>query len=343
METNIYLVGTEYQLILTLGIINNYHSNNCKNVVVRYSNLGGNRLNGLDFSNTEIDYYEIVYDYSNPPKELKQKLQNIIDLKPNKLYFFLENKFWLNYLFSRLKKNNTTIILGPDGMKAYNNKNYWTTRQRARMLLDGLKHTLKAGLLPSWPFVEKTYATSKYIDEVWVEHPEFYNNITNKKVVKFTYTIDQAFVDKLMKMFATKDDDFEIIRNEPVILFLDSSYCTKEYYNRTIRILEKIQEAFPSRKVLVKYHPLSSKEAKREFFVIKNMTEVNSSYPAELFIASAKDAIVVSMVSTSELFYNPNCKYYWIYQMYSDMYNYDTLQNPTNYIQVINSINQIGE
>jgi len=343
MDNIVYIVSTEYQLILTIGIIKQYHSMNCNNVVVRVSPIGGKRLNNLNFTGTCWDYREIVYDYNNPPKTLKDDLQQIICLKPRKLYFFLENKFWLNYLFSKLHKNKTTIILAPDGMKVYNNHHYYTTKQRAWLLLKGIKCSLHTKLFPPFPLVEKTYATSKYIDEVWVEHPQYYNNITNKRVVEFHYAIDGHFVNILMNVFVAKDDDFLTIKEGATILFLDSGYDTEDYYNRTISILNELIGKFPNRKLLVKYHPLSISKAQKAFSSIKNKAEVNSSYPAELYLAAAKDAIVISMVSTSELFFNPNCKYFWIYKLYSDMYSYDAMKNPTDYIHVVKDINQIRE
>lgn len=343
MKNNVYIVNTEYHLILTLGIIQQYFSKDCNNIIVRVSPIGGSRLNNLNFQDTGLEYHEIIYDYLKPSSDLKEELQYIVSLKPDKLFFFLENKFWLNYLFSKLRKTGTTIILAPDGMKAYANKNYCTTRQRIKMFIAGVKNSIRAGLFPTLPFVEKNYATSKYIDEVWVEYPKHYNNITRKKVVEFHYTIDECFVNLLMKVFNAKDGDFEIIRKEPVVLFLDSSYKTKEYYDRTLNLLNYLKGQCPNRKLLVKYHPLSSKDAKKAFSSIQSIIEVNPSYPAELYLASAKDAIVVSMVSTSELFHNPNCKYFWIYKLYFDMYDYNTLQNPTNYIRVVDNINQIGK
>lgn len=343
MKNNVYIVNTEYHLILTLGIIQQYFSKDCNNIIVRVSPIGGSRLNNLNFQDTGLEYHEIIYDYLKPSSDLKEELQYIVSLKPDKLFFFLENKFWLNYLFSKLRKTGTTIILAPDGMKAYAKKNHLTTRQRTRMFIEGLKNSMKAGLFSTLPFVENNYASSKYIDEVWVEYPQYYNNITRKKVVEFHYTIDGRFVNFLMKVFNVEDIDFEIIRKEPVVLFLDSSYKTKEYYDRTLNILDCLNGQYPNRKLLVKYHPLSAKEAKIAFSSIQSIIEVNSSYPAELYLALAKDAIVVSMVSTSELFHNPCCNYYWIYKLYSDMYDYESLQNPTNYIKVVSEVNQIGK
>lgn len=343
MNNNVFLVVTEYQLIMSLRIIRQYFSQGYNNVVIRLSPLERSRLNNLNFENTGLEYHEIIYDYKNPTIELKKQLQYIIDLKPEKFFFFLEGKFWMNYLFSKLHKQGTRIILGPDGMKTYNDHGLLSIKQRTRSLMYGMLYSAKTGLLSTWPHVEKTYATSKYIDEVWVEYPNFYNNKTHKRVIEFHTTIDDSFVKLLFQVFCVKEKDMDVIRQAPSIIFFDSSFNSDDYYKRTCEILEAIQSKHPGMNVFVKYHPLSKKNAHNVFSKMKNIYELNSDYPAELYIASSKNAIVVSMVSTCELFFNPSCDYYWIYNLYQEKYSnkYRNLSNPTDYINVVNFLDEI--
>lgn len=341
MKKNVFIVNTEYHLVLTLGIIQQYFSIGYDNIVCRVSPIKRSRLNNLDFEGTGIEYYEIIYDYQNPTKELKYNLQHIIDLKPSTLFVYLENKFWMNYLFSKLHQMGTRIILGPDGMKAYNNKGYKSMQDNLRYFMKGLYHSAKTHLLTTWPHVEKTYASSKYIDDVWVEQPDFYSNTSNKNVIKFQYTIDESFVELLNHVFCVNERDLSVIRHEPSILFLDTVFQSDEYYERTFKILEKFRAKYPELKLLVKYHPLSKTSAKEIYSKIPNTVELNSDYPAEIYIAAAKESIIVSLVSTSELFYNPNCNYIWLYKLYEDLYDYKSLVNPTKYIRVVGSIEEI--
>lgn len=339
MKRNVFIVNTEYHLILTLGIIQQYFSIGYDNIVFRVSPIEGSRLNNLDFEGTGIKYFEIIYDYQNPTKELKNNLQNIIELKPSALFVYLENKFWMNYLFSKLHQMGTRIILGPDGMKVYNN-GCVPIKRRLYDLFYGIIYSGKTGLLPTWPHVEKAYATSKYIDEVWVEHPKFYSNTTNKKIVTFHYAVNNNFIELLKHVFKVDNKDMDMIQSNPSILFLDSSYHTDDYYKKTINILEAICCRHPERKVLIKYHPLSAEYAREKYKKLPNSYKLNSVYPAELYIATAKKSIVISMVSTSELFYNSGCDYYWIYKLY-ETYNYKGLLNPTTYIHVVDSVDEI--
>ncbi len=343
MNNIVFLVVTEYQLIVSLGIIRQYFSQGYNIIVIRMSPIERPRLNNLDFEGTGLGYHEIIYDYKNPTSKLKDQLQFIIDLKPEKFFFFLEGKFWMNYLFSKLHKLGTKIILGPDGMKTYNDHGILPINQRTRNLIYGMFYSAKTRLLPTWPHVEKTYATSRFIDEVWVEHPNFYNNKTHKKVIEFHITMDDSFVKLLFHVFCVNEKDMDIIHQAPSILFFDSSYHTDDYYKKTIEILEAIQSKHPEMKVMVKHHPLSKKYSHDVFSKMQKVYELNSDYPAELYIASAKESLVVSMVSTCELFFNPHCDYYWIYKLYPDFYKnkYGKLSNPTEYIHVVESIDEI--
>lgn len=341
MRRNVFIVHTEYHLILSLGIIQQYFFDDYDNIIIRISPIEKSRLNNLNFEGTGINYCEIIYDYNNPTKELKQELQHIINIEPNNLFIYLENKFWMNYLLSILHKKGTQIILGPDGMKVYNDKGFRSTQDYMRDFMKGLYHSAKTHLLPALPHVEKTYASSRYIDEVWVEHPDFYHNVTNKKVFGFQYTIEESFIKLLNHVFCVDEEDLSIIRNEPTILFLDTVFQSNEYYDRTYKILEAFRSRYPELKILVKYHPLSKSKAQRVYSKIPNTINLNPSYPAEIYIASAKKAIVASMVSTSELFFNPSCEYIWLYKLYEDMFNYKKLLNPTKYIRIVESVEKI--
>ena len=245
----------------------------------------------------------------------------------------------MNYLFKKLHKNGTKIVLGPDGMKAYSN--FRTTNiSRLKQFIYGFRDLIRTHIYCSLPFVEKQYATSKYIDEVWVEYLSAYINNTPKKVVEFQISYDQEFVMELDSVFHASEKEFAPMRGK-TILFLDSPFSSKKYYEHTIEILSGFNALFPDRKLLIKLHQLSSEAATKEFSILSGTTFLESKYPAELFIANADDCVIVSLISSSLLFFNPNCKYYWTYPMYKDMVDYSNIVNPTNHIQVISNISEI--
>lgn len=332
------MVNTEYHLLLSIGIIRQYYNSGYKLFVYRVSPSDGTRLSNVCINYSHIIYKQIIYDYCHPPKVLKNRLNEIINLHPDKFFFFLENKFWMRYLFSKLHKNGTEIILGPDGMKAYNDFTV-PFSDIVKCFLKGCLYSIKSNIF-YFPFIEKCYATSNYIDEVWIENKDKYKNRTNKKVVEFRIPHDEAFVSELNKIFMVKSEEY-LLMKEKTILFLDSSFSSEQYYDITINILKELQKKYSDRKLIIKLHQSSSCKAKQKYESISGVYFVESKYPAELYIANAKDCVVISLISTSLLFYNPCCRYYWIYPMYNNIVNYAKISNPTKHIKITKSVSEL--
>lgn len=334
----VFMVNTEYHLLMSLGIIRKYYKKGHNIYIYRVSPINGTRLNRINLCDSDILYKEILYDYSHPNYNLKEKINELIELKPEVFFFFLENKFWMNYLFSKMHKNGTKIILAPDGMKAYNDKKVAFVKVVKSYLL-GLINSFESRIF-YLPFVEKYYATSRYIDEIWVENSSKFKNRTNKKVFEFIIPYDESFIAELNKVFKINNDDFGIM-NKKTILFLDSSFSSESYFNNTVNILKELQKKYPDRTLIIKLHQLSSCSAKQRYESISGAIFVESHYPAELYIANAKDSLVVSLISTSLLFYNPCCRYFWIYPMFKNIADYSKILNPTKHIKVANNISEL--
>lgn len=332
------MVNTEYHLLMTIGIVRKYYQEGYNIYVYLVSPINGTRLNCLNFSQSKYFFKRIVYDYSRPDKELKLQLDNIINHQPEVFFLFLENKFWMNYLFKILHKNGTKIFLGPDGMKTY--ASYRTTFiSRIKQFVKGIGYSIQTHIYCTFPFVEKQYATSKFIDEVWVENMSAYMNNTRKKVFEFHLSYDNEFVNDLNKLFFASEKDFAPMRGK-TILYLDTPFSSKIYYKHTIDILLGFQSLFPDRRLLIKLHQHSSEVAKKEYEIVSDISYLESKYPAELFIANADDCIIVSLRSTSLLFFNPKCKYYWTYPMYKDIVDISNYVNPTSHVKVIHNLSE---
>lgn len=346
MNNIVFLVNTEYHLLLSLGIVCQYFSNGYHIVVYRHSPVDGKRLNHLNFSGTEIEYRELISDYIHPNKNIWRLLDEIVELHPEQFFFFNEyRKDWANYLFAKLHKIGTKINLGPDGMKVYANKPVSIIsmfNNATKTFLFALRsHTspTKVG-----PYFIRHYASSKYIDEVWVECPEYYKNFSKKKVVEFHLPSpdNNNYLGLLNSVFMVKPEDMYPLKDN-VILFLDSPIRKDCYLPQTINILKTVRQKYPDRRLLVKPHQLSMPKTLKTYQTLGNVSIIESCYPAELYIANAMNAIVISLISTSLLFYNSNCRYYWTYPLFEELYNdwYKDITNPTKHIKVVTDASQI--
>jgi len=338
MKKIVFIVHTEYHLIQAVGIIEtHYKSEDYYPIIYRVSPLVNGRIGSINEKELNAEFREFLYDYRRPDNKVKAWANEIVKEHPIRLFIFNEEKFWVTYLLKRLSAVSCVIALAPDGAKAYNNFHI----ERNKYVLELCKsiyYSFRAGMLSTFPLVEKCYASNKYINEVWVEYPSFYNNNTQKKVVEYHLTEWEKTREILNKVFRFNSID---IPTKPIILYIDSSVTDDCYYDRVISMLRIIQCNNPNYNLFIKCHQVSESIAKEHFKTIGNVHFFESSTPAELIIASLKESILVSVVSTSMLLFNPTCEYIWLYPCFQDLLNLKTFINPTSHIKVISSITQL--
>lgn len=334
MKSVIFIVHTEYHLLQSIGIIETYYKDSSFHpIIYRVSPSENGRIRKINKEKINAEYRSFVYNYRLPGKGVKEWLKKIIEIKPNILYIFNEDKFWMTFLLSKLSALSCKIILAPDGAKVYDDFRISTT-EYLKKTFKNIFFSLRSGIPFPIPRTEKCYASNKYIDEVWVEFSDYYNNRTNKTIVEYSIegwektrmVLNEVF------MFDAKD-----VVKEPIILYIDSSIVNEDYYKRVIELLESLHRSYPKLPLYIKCHQVSERIAKEHYKSISNVHFFNSDVPAELIIASLNDSILVSLVSTSMLLNNPTCKYMWFYPCFQDFLDVKTLRNPTKHIKVYTS------
>lgn len=343
MSNVAFLVGTEYHLILTIGFIQKHFNNQDDKVsIYRISPVNSKRLNRLDRDElVRYNYKELFVDYLKSGYSLKDFLDAIINSRPTHFFFFLEDQFWIEYLISKLHKNNCKIILAQDGIKPYNDR----TRPFKERFLDKLryiKYSFKHHLNYPIGTPENHYATSKRIDEVWLEHPDYYVNHTNKQVKQFALPVDNGFVESLNKVFGFNSADYPYLKEETIVYF-DSNEAYPEFLKKNVWLMSQLKEKHPDRKLLIKLHPSAVGKREDVYNTIGDVVYLDSKYPAELFMANCNDAIFVSLFSTAMFYYNDKCKYYWVYPLYQDIFNSSGMKVPCDHIQIIETERELKQ
>lgn len=332
MKKVAFLIGTEYHLIVSLDIINKFYKENYEIKIFRDYPDHSKRLKYVSVGGDNIDYKEIKYNEANPSPIVKKNLDEIIEFAPEIFYFFLEIHPYLNYLLYGLHRKHTKIVLAPDGLKVYNNYKI-SAKKRLLSFIRGIRFCYNARLLKKIPFVEKKYATSKYIDEIWAESPELILSCNEKKIVPYSVGYTKAFINSLNTVFG-----FDKINNsieDGSILYLDTPLKNEEYFEITLELLRSIRDRYRNRKIYVKLHQHSDDKAKDYYSSIDNLFFLVSDYPAELYIANSSNLLLYSMISASFLFYNPSCKYYWLYPLYGNILDLSRFVCPVDYINII--------
>ncbi len=78
--------------------------------------------------------------------------------------------------------------------------------------------------------------------------------------------------------------------------------------------------------------------------IVISVFRIDAVFPVELLIASLKDSIIISSYSTSMLYHNPNCHYFWTYpivaksgELKKDIERF----NPKAYIKVVQNFEEL--
>lgn len=326
MKNVIFIVHTEYHLIVSIGLIVRYFSDRDYNpIIYQISPIGGVRLNKIDTNVIPAEYRLFKYDYHKPNVSVRNKMDEIANLQPSHFVFFLEDKFWTNYLLSKLHKCGTKIILAPDGANVYENYRYGI-KHRAGRFCWFLYKCLQAKMIIPLPTVEKYFGTNKYIDELWAEYPESHINVSGKKIFSFTLPQTKEYAQLLDHIF-----DFSIDANlftKPSILFFDSGFTSEEYYEKVKEVLKFLVSRYPERILYVKCHQLTADKAEKEYGQIPGVRLLKAAYPAELYVINAVDSVLVSIYSSSMFVNNESCKYFFIYPLLGSIINAPLFQAP---------------
>lgn len=332
---NVFIVHTEYHVLLTVNIICSQYLDYDNYV---YVTLGTRlkKLNNIPIPNVKI---HLIPENAR----IKDILQEIIAYKPERFFFYQDNSDNNMYLCYNLSKAGTTIALVQDGLKPYVK---WNKRHET---LSTIKDTLNTyfHLVKQHAFVPSLvwmrfydYGDWRFTDELWLTNPDAFINKHHKKLVKIPEFSSQM-LSILNDMFDYKGDE----DLDSVVLVLGQPTANSQNWLFDASLVEQIINKFPHNKIWYKPHPLTDP---KHLEMIKSIKSGNFDFytniiPAELLILQLIDSIIVSRNSTAMLTHNKHCKYYWTHKMYPT----DTLSaqlgicNPTSFIKEIKTVDEI--
>ena len=330
-KTNIFLVHTQYHIILTINIIFNKYKD--------YNNIVFYTRKRIDKTLSSNCNFISFYGIDNGSFGTKVFLKKLLDLNPERFFFFQENCSETIYLTHFLSKKNITISLVQDGSKPYH------TFKKKRLLYCIIRDTLidykqmmkRKALVPAIFFHNNyKYAFLKQVKEVWLTFPEKYKNRTNKTILQIPDYSDES-ID-----FAKKIFDFNFVFDE-CVLYLGQP-LKPEYWEYELSIVKSIFGLFPGKRIMYKAHPLQTENMLSDYENMTNISIIRDKAPAELYILSLNNSLVISIGSTSMLTNNTKCKFYYTNKLYKGgrMFSQVEVANPTSHIKVIKSIQEIS-
>jgi hypothetical protein len=290
----------------------------------------------IDFESTEhfITFIELErnkFGNSAFVSELKT-------INPERFFFFQENCSETLFLINKLHSSKIIISLMQDGTKPYHH--YKKKRLLYCILRDTLQDYKEMCKRKEVAFIgfhnNYKYAFSKEVDEIWLTYPKQYNNSTNKKLIHLPYYSDNSisFCNKLFKFKV----DFDVSS----ILYIGQAW-KRIYWEREKEIFDYMIAKYPERKIIYKAHPNSEKGQLDLYESYKNIVLIKDRIPAELYVLTMKDTIILSAASTSMFAKNLSCKFYYTYKLYQfgNIFTQVDIGNPTDYIINIDTMNEI--
>jgi alpha-2,8-polysialyltransferase (POLYST) len=348
MKNILFAINTEYHVFVITSLIGQLYSDESQYhvTVLLHVNAKGNRFkNKLNFDALGVELVVLEIDVAsrvhNP--KVKETLDYVLSKPYEKLILFLEQVPINQYLINKLSPKGTTICIAPEGTKPY------ITISKAA-IPSRFKATLKNYLFFKTQklSVNKLYIISnkngflKQTDEVWINHPESYKNVTRKKVVPISLYTSEAETKKASEIF-NFDISKEMPETEGVLFYINQWYVEFKVYDYELQMLQAILDKYPEKKIYIKLHPNTHAFQIAKFEKMDRIVVNRSTIPAELFLINLKKSIVFSFWSAALLTENPSCKFYWLDKLLEKQKLMDwwSIVNPTKHIKEVENLYEI--
>lgn len=331
MKSNIFLVHTEYHLMLSVNLIFDKYTD--YNNLIYYTKRSS-RLSGDFFSCEKYIRFSPIIDQSS--LDIYREMCNV---HPENFFYFQSNSATNLYIAYNLHRNGTKISLIQDGLKPYvvwNKSHEFLSMVKDTFLTYKELFSKKMYLYKVMPIYYYRYGRDKFIDELWFSYPEKFPYNTTKTKHKLPL-FSSSSLDFINRLF-----DFEINKYDlDSVLIVGQPAESIDIENEDIKIITQI--AHVNNNVLYKPHPLTQKRHLERIQAIPNIRIVKDGFPVELLMLQLKDTLIISRHSTSMLTNNPSCRYYWTHRLYpkSNLTNQLNIINPTNHIIEVEDINEI--
>jgi hypothetical protein len=307
---NLFFCTTQYHLLLSLHIINEfYYNENYHNVVFITTGMriDKNNYNKIYFDKIEfieVDWFEIRTNLF---------LKKLVKNKCTSFFYFLSNFPVHRHMVRNFSKRGAKIILVQDGMKAYIEDPAITIKAFIYNIFTNIVEYYK---IRDWhgvcfPFVSSKYVNDKTIDEFWLTHPKIFHKSINENQLIFEIPeVSSLFFDKVSFFFNYK---CSLVINSNDFLYLTQALIGKAKENEII-FLKKLQSSYPNSKLYIKFHPDPSENKDLFFNALPNAIFLNDEcFPAELLIHNLNKVNVISGNSSAFLIDNSKCRFFYIY------------------------------
>ncbi|KAF2519770.1 hypothetical protein E0W68_00630 [Flavobacterium salilacus subsp. salilacus] len=348
MKNILFSINTEYHIFIISSLIKQMYWDTSKyNVtIVIQTNKGVNQFkntHSFEHLKSNVIILEIDLNSKKFDPVVSETLERILSKDYERFIFFLEQTAINQYLVNKLSVTDTIITLAPEGTKPYITIAKAALPSRIKATLKNYRFYRTQKLkINKFYFVTNKNGYLKETEEVMINHPEKYPNLTRKKVVPVEFFTTPEEIELASKVF-----DFDIQKEIPerdgILFYLNQWYVEFKVYDFEIEILKALLERYPDKKIYIKLHPNTHKFQVERLEKIDRVILNKSTIPAEIFIANLTNSIIFSFWSASLLINNPTCKFYWLQKMLEKqkLMKWWSIINPTKHIKDVYNVDEI--
>lgn len=251
--------------------------------------------------------------------------------------------FW--YFGKLLKDSGAKIILAPEGTRPYIKIAKRSLFSIARKTLHNYYLLMRSGMLRGWHgMVKNTYGYSKLLNEIWVLKVEAYQGEQSNLLKEVSY-FNKAFsaLKVASNFFDCPVDKFQNTLSKKV-LYLNHWLAEEDVYEVEQEILENICSILPKGfNIIIKLHPNTPDFQKEIFRSLPNVDLIESNVPAELYIMSIRNSVILSLWSASLLLPTISNRYYWLYPIAKKkgFLKWFDIRNPVEHIAEVDCVSCI--
>lgn len=343
----VFFIHTEYHLLITINeIIRAYDDLERFSVKMYLIGINHKRLRlNYNFDGIHADVHFLMENVDLDKEityEQKKTVRKLLDSPPDIFCFFQEMDTLCILLVEAYRSTHTEVHLYQDGLKPYVKlkihslglikftikRNFWLFKNGYRYI-DWLN-----------PVYSNRYAYLRGIDKLFLTNPDGYDNWNKKDLARINILNLSELELHLSKVFRFNNSVIKDIS----ILYLNQPM----HYSGDIEVefLKKLVKKFPEKKVTIKLHPLTKKELVRRYKAIPQIQLLELDVPAELIIMKLKNAMIVSVSSTSLLFYTPENSYFYIRNLFKKniprLKRYKLVGLPANHVKMVNHFDELS-
>lgn len=306
-EKVIFLIATEYHLIMSYSIISQFYYHNTYEFLFLNLRQSGKKRVNIDTNTNKHTFTEYCYDLENLADPINKKAVSILnDVKlvegVKSFISFLYHDIFFIYLSKHFGRKGVKVILVPDGMGAFVKIETLNARSRLLTTLNFARFLIQHSLnfraleLISWNFGRNGFYTN-----VWAPFKPIYVR-KNAEYQNVSLELNPEYLGLATSQFAVPAISNNV--KEGVLIIADRR-DTQDELNTLVRKLTLVSK----RPIFIKPHP-----NQQSISISGGARILCGTFPIELLIMQLNNWVIVSHYSNSQITENRTCLSIWTYK-----------------------------